>query len=174
MYSRNDYRYYLENRLMHSDDFLAHYGVKGMKWKHHKLGVKELNTVIMRDQEAFYTPNGVDARRALRQGKKAQKAYDKTLLGKADKKTNGLATAPYRILRNKSRAKAEAKAREKRRNSNVIITERKNQKTGEKTTRNPKVEIVTSKDYKKKRSKRESKWNRKMQNYGREALKEIQ
>lgn len=32
MYSRNDYRYYLENRLMHSDDFLAHYGVKGMKW----------------------------------------------------------------------------------------------------------------------------------------------
>lgn len=36
MYSRNDYRYYLENRLMHSDDFLAHYGVKGMKWKHHK------------------------------------------------------------------------------------------------------------------------------------------
>lgn len=39
MYSRNDYRYYLENRLMHSDDFLAHYGVKGMKWKHHKNGL---------------------------------------------------------------------------------------------------------------------------------------
>ena len=35
MYSKNDYRYYLENQLMHSDDFLAHYGVKGMKWKHH-------------------------------------------------------------------------------------------------------------------------------------------
>ena len=32
MYSKNDYRYYLENQLMHSDDFLAHYGVKGMKW----------------------------------------------------------------------------------------------------------------------------------------------
>ena len=36
MYSKNDYRYYLENQLIHSDDFLAHYGVKGMKWKHHK------------------------------------------------------------------------------------------------------------------------------------------
>lgn len=35
MYSKNDYRYYLENQLMHSDDFLAHYGVKGMKWKKH-------------------------------------------------------------------------------------------------------------------------------------------
>lgn len=32
MYSKNDFRYYRENRLMHSDDFLAHYGVKGMKW----------------------------------------------------------------------------------------------------------------------------------------------
>lgn len=36
MYSKNDYRYYLENQLAHSDDFLAHYGVKGMKWKNHK------------------------------------------------------------------------------------------------------------------------------------------
>lgn len=32
MYSKNDYRYYLENRLAHSDDFLAHYGVQGMHW----------------------------------------------------------------------------------------------------------------------------------------------
>lgn len=36
MYSKNDYRYYLENQLMHSDDFLAHYGVKGMKWNKRK------------------------------------------------------------------------------------------------------------------------------------------
>lgn len=35
MYNKNDYRYYLENQLIHSDDFLAHYGVKGMKWKKH-------------------------------------------------------------------------------------------------------------------------------------------
>lgn len=37
MYSKNDYRYYLENQLMHSDDVLAHYGVRGMKW-HKKKG----------------------------------------------------------------------------------------------------------------------------------------
>lgn len=37
MYSKNDFRYYRENRLMHSDDFLAHYGVKGMKWKVRKI-----------------------------------------------------------------------------------------------------------------------------------------
>lgn len=36
MYSKNDYRYYREHRLMHSEDFLAHYGVKGMKWRKHK------------------------------------------------------------------------------------------------------------------------------------------
>lgn len=32
MYSKNDYRYYLEHRLAESNDHLAHYGVKGMKW----------------------------------------------------------------------------------------------------------------------------------------------
>ena len=36
MYSKNDYRYYLEHRLSNSDDYLAHYGVKGMKWNKHK------------------------------------------------------------------------------------------------------------------------------------------
>lgn len=36
MYSKNDYRYYLEHRCEESDDFLMHYGVKGMKWKDHK------------------------------------------------------------------------------------------------------------------------------------------
>lgn len=46
MYSRNDYRYYLEHRLEESDDYLAHYGVKGMKWKHHKNGLNtELNNI---------------------------------------------------------------------------------------------------------------------------------
>lgn len=35
MYSKNDYRYYLEHRLAESNNYLAHYGVKGMKWKKH-------------------------------------------------------------------------------------------------------------------------------------------
>lgn len=32
MYSNNDWRYYLEHQLEQSDDYLAHYGVKNMKW----------------------------------------------------------------------------------------------------------------------------------------------
>lgn len=32
MYSKNDYRYYLERQLLTSGDYLAHYGVMGMKW----------------------------------------------------------------------------------------------------------------------------------------------
>ena len=46
MYSKNDYRYYLENQLTHSDDFLAHYGVRGMKWKHRK---KKFGVVLNED-----------------------------------------------------------------------------------------------------------------------------
>lgn len=40
MYSQNDYRYYLEHRLSESDDFLAHYGVKNMKWGKRKTRFK--------------------------------------------------------------------------------------------------------------------------------------
>lgn len=35
MYSKNDYRYYLEHR-MREENYLAHYGVKGMKWNKRK------------------------------------------------------------------------------------------------------------------------------------------
>lgn len=48
MYSKNDYRYYLENQLIRSDDHLAHYGVKGMKWKQHKKTTEPVDFTIMR------------------------------------------------------------------------------------------------------------------------------
>ena len=43
MYSKNDYRNYLEHRLAESDDYFAHYGVKGMKWKQHVYARKYKN-----------------------------------------------------------------------------------------------------------------------------------
>ena len=47
MYSQNDYRYYLEHRLAQSEDFLAHYGIKGMKWKKHKSTSYDPNTGML-------------------------------------------------------------------------------------------------------------------------------
>ena len=49
MYGKNDYRYYLENRLMHSDDYLAHFGVKGMKWGKHKQRLMDMLSALRRE-----------------------------------------------------------------------------------------------------------------------------
>ncbi len=43
MYSKNDYRNYLEHRLMESDDFFAHYGIPGMRWHKKKKDAKKLS-----------------------------------------------------------------------------------------------------------------------------------
>ena len=87
--------------------------------------------------------------------------------------------------KNSSNTKKKAKNPLAPKNQKVEITELKNTKTGEKyksskkpskkiknplAPKNQKVEIITNK--KKKRSKREAKWNKKMQNYGREILSE--
>lgn len=53
MYSKNDYRYYLEHQLMDSDDFLAHYGVKGMKWRNRR-AAQTIN-----DTAQFVADNGI-------------------------------------------------------------------------------------------------------------------
>lgn len=53
MYSKNDYLYYLENQLEHSDDYLAHYGIKGMKWKNHK--TPSLNDAMFNNPNAVKT-----------------------------------------------------------------------------------------------------------------------
>ena len=42
MYSKNDYRYYLEHQLIYSNGYLAHYGIPGMKW-HKRRAIKTIN-----------------------------------------------------------------------------------------------------------------------------------
>lgn len=53
MYSKNDYRYYLEHRLSNSDDYLAHYGVKGMKWKKHLKKVLSKYANFYKDSRSY-------------------------------------------------------------------------------------------------------------------------
>lgn len=71
MYSKNDYRYYLEHRLFNSDDYLAHYGIKGMKWN------KRKTTQTIQDTGQFVSDKGflsyVDAE------KKSKKAARKSV-----------------------------------------------------------------------------------------------
>ena len=63
MYSKNDYRYYLENQLIHSDDYLAHYGVKGMKWKQHKKQYDVYSINGRRDYSGYnYREAGIESR----------------------------------------------------------------------------------------------------------------
>lgn len=58
MYSKNDYRDYLEHRLAESDDFLAHYGVKGMKWRKRKNSTMEADQERGKKLSERYTNNG--------------------------------------------------------------------------------------------------------------------
>lgn len=118
MYGKNDYRLYLEHRLAESNDYLAHYGVKGMKWKHRK-GGNTIHIPIITDLDA-------PARRAVQEYKvqqEVQRAEDKKL---------------------KNRIKKKLKPK------------------------NQKVTVIT--DSKRKRSKKEAKWNKEMQSYGKEYL----
>ena len=102
MYSKNDYRYYLEHRMA-EENYLAHYGIRGMKWRKRKASVEITDLKNERTGEVY---------------KSSKKPSKKKLF----------------------------------------------------VPKNQKVEIVTNK--KKKRSKREAKWNRQMQQYGREILSE--
>lgn len=52
MYSKNDYRYYLEHRMA-EENYLAHYGVKGMKWRNRRVAQ------TINDTAQFVADNGV-------------------------------------------------------------------------------------------------------------------
>ena len=81
--SYNDYMYAVDR----SDEYLAHYGIKGMKW-----GVQKARDVMLRDKQA-------GARKLARQYKKAMKKLDKL---------NKNADAQYQVnkaLKNSKQAK---------------------------------------------------------------------
>ena len=86
MYSKNDYRYYLEYRIA-EDNYLAHYGVKGMKWKHHKKTASDaLNTIgskisdtydaaSNKTTDAYDAAKSFSAKTSKKVKKNAKKAY---------------------------------------------------------------------------------------------------
>lgn len=122
MYSKNDYRYYLEHRLVESDDYLAHYGVKGMRWKHRKgPSIFGHKTTITTEDPTVYSNNV--------------------------------------LVRSAQMAANRAKVAEK---------EKKKKKKFSLKPKNQKVTVITSP--KRKRSKKEAKWNKEMQDYGKEIL----
>lgn len=76
MYSRNDYRYYLESQLMNSDDYLAHYGVKGMKWKKHLKQKFDQNFNVYTGTKSFdYLRGGATSKYAGIESKKNPSKY---------------------------------------------------------------------------------------------------
>lgn len=160
MYSKNDYRYYLEHRLEESDDYLAHYGVKGMKWRKHKVNRTDGTDWIRSAYDPKHSVGGIhgleNLARHLPHAARSEAEYVK----EQRKPINRLKRA----------------IRPKRKKIEVISF--KDQRTGKeykqqkpskpKVRKSARVTVVT--DSKRKRSKKEAKWNKEMQSYGKEYL----
>lgn len=75
MYSKNDYRYYLEHRIV-EDNYLAHYGVKGMKWKQHLKKKFDQNFDVYKGTKSFdYLRGGATSKYAGIESKKNPSRY---------------------------------------------------------------------------------------------------
>lgn len=130
MYSKNDYRYYLEHRLLVSDDYLAHYGVMGMKWgvRHDERRAsfeskKEANNAkIGKYQQKL---NTVGAKKRAAKAAKYQHKVDK-LQRKASKATRRL---------------AQGKHLSKRQTKKLIKYERYKAKVARNSTKNDKYQM---------------------------------
>ena len=199
MYSKNDYRYYLEHRMA-EENYLAHYGVKGMKWKVHKInyntgdtsgrGFEISNNSTRQSYGIHYATYNKGKGKALVYTKQnPQEKNSGKFVDKTKGRLNTFGDKSYKEvtldLSKKKKKKLKLKNPLAPKNQKVEVTDLKNEKTGEvyksskkktKKSKNPlapknqKVEVITNK--KKKRSKREAKWNKQMQNYGKEILSE--
>lgn len=134
MYSKNDYRYYIERQCMESDDFLMHYGVKGMKWKKHKYaGVSGWLSAKKASKEANISKS-VDAvkRKASRLGSAAKSEFASARrtanreLGEAKRSAASAANKAKRTVNRELRdAKRTAKAASNKAKSTANKTKRK-------------------------------------------------
>lgn len=171
MYSKNDYRYYLEHRLEESDDYLAHYGVKGMKWKKHKGRdiLRKLSGANDFERNMYLTFGKEHAEGITYNTQRAAEKTNSAML-KSIKKQNSpihrlkeglkpknqkaeVVTSPKR-----KRSKKESDwNNEMKRYAREALNEQGNGTSSKKKRKNKKVEIIsfkdqrTGKDYKKKR-----------------------
>ena len=153
MYSKNDYRYYLENQLMHSEDYLAHYGVKGMKWKQHlKKNYRVYN--ISGERGVYGGPNG-----QVKTG--SYKFKDRGIVSKKNpsryisvgekkysngKKTKDLYFSPTKKEHYLKKGRLEVNTGEEGSHVSIDVTKKKKKKTKSLTNKDKKVKDDIVKD----------------------------
>ena len=180
MYSKNDYRYYLEHRLEESDDYLAHYGVKGMKWHKHKSGVKDwlkrqfsLNTPIAQNTKVV---DNVQSKNKKMQS--TGRDVNNILVGSIRRQNKPLNRVKRAISDRRKAGRPKVSSEPAVNSSNPIVRsaqkaasrtayEKKKKQSGLKP-KNQKVTVIT--DSKRKRSKKEAAWNNEMKGYAKEYL----
>lgn len=106
MYSRNDYRYYLERQLLVSDDYLAHYGVMGMKWgvRHDERRANLVSRRESNDAKIAVYQNKLNTVGAQKRAAKAAKYQHKV-----DKLQRKASKAQKRLAQGKSISKGQMK-----------------------------------------------------------------
>lgn len=211
MYSKNDYQYYLENQLTHSDDFLAHYGVNNylihershkyikkignryfytqaeieayLKKKADQLNPKKKfdeNYRVYKDTKTLNTYGKNSKGETVKTGtykakyrgiesKKAYKYVDLSTHEYSDgRKTQNLYFTPTKKPHEFKKGRVEFSSSDEGSRLTVDVTKKKKPKKKSRVVSSP------DKNIKLKRSRFQERWNKKMQRYGKEALKEME
>lgn len=168
MYSKNDYRYYLESRLSDSDDFLAHYGVKGMKWKHHlKKAANSIGEFIHPSPTVTFDDGStvkLNNKTRSRTGKLTKKKLSTREPSLEERRLNTMRKNANSSSGNKT-AHGRIDHIAKKAAYNTAVKQHADSQQPRKK-KNVKIETLNTH----KRTKKESDWNKEMQSYGREYL----